>query len=188
ADVIKSLEYRKSSDSSLHLDSDGAKSPPAVLRSRTSTGSLEYSESVVNPLNADAATGVKCVDAAPFENFEKLRPRIGHLAVFLHYLLSNSDPASLIFYLVSELYRNGAPTKECRIWAYELYSTFLHANAPLRASCSDQLICQEIESILTDENLNKNEEKLKHAFDSSKLKAKDEIEELLADFRSKRAL
>jgi len=36
------------------------------------------------------------VDGRPFSGFELLKSRTGHFAVFLHYLLSNSDPAVLV--------------------------------------------------------------------------------------------
>jgi hypothetical protein len=49
---------------------------------------------------------------------------VAFLAVFLNFILSNSDPAPLLFYLISDLYKDGN-AKDMRKWAYEIHSTFL---------------------------------------------------------------
>lgn len=55
-----------------------------------STISTEESDSEIEPVaRVD-------VDGGPFSSFADLKTRLAHLAVFLHYLLSNSDPASLV--------------------------------------------------------------------------------------------
>lgn len=48
-----------------------------------------------------------------------------YLAVFVNYVLSNCDPFSLLFYLITDLYKEGSNAKEMRKWAYEIHSCFL---------------------------------------------------------------
>ena len=69
-------------------------------------------------------------DHGPFIDFETLKGRPAHLAVFLHFLMSNSNPVPLLFWLVTDVYsqESGSP-KELRKWAYEIYSTFIANNA-----------------------------------------------------------
>lgn len=42
----------------------------------------------------------------------------------MNYVLSNSDPSSLLFYLITDLYKEGN-AKEMRKWAFEIHSSFL---------------------------------------------------------------
>jgi len=49
---------------------------------------------------------------------------IAYLVVFLNFVLSNSKPAALLFYLITDLYKKGN-VKDMRKWAYEIHSTFL---------------------------------------------------------------
>lgn len=62
----------------------------------------------------------------PFKSLSRLleQENTSHLAVFLNFVLSNSDPAPLLFYLITGLYKEGT-VKEMRKWAYEIHSTFL---------------------------------------------------------------
>ena len=49
---------------------------------------------------------------------------ISYLVVFLNFVLSNSNPAAILFYLITDLYKKGN-VKDMRKWAYEIHSTFL---------------------------------------------------------------
>jgi len=83
----------------------------------------------------------------PFKSFTKLVEHNAHLAVFLNYVISNSDPSALVcilkilkplqeknliitilclqlFYLVTNLFKEGN-AKEMKKWAYEIHSSFL---------------------------------------------------------------
>ena len=53
-----------------------------------------------------------------------------HLAVFLNYVISNSDPNPLLFFLITDAYKSGS-AKEMRKWAYEIHSCFLVPSSPL---------------------------------------------------------
>lgn len=64
-------------------------------------------------------------DHGPFNSLTELMNHPAHLAVFLNYVLSNTDPSPLLFYLISDAYKSG-PVKEMRRkWAYEIHSCFL---------------------------------------------------------------
>merc|ERR1719354_499461 len=69
----------------------------------------------------------------PFENLELLnvRDKCAHLAVFLHYLISNDDPMPLLLWVITDIVyspeqkarNHGA--KQWKYWGYEIYSTFV---------------------------------------------------------------
>ncbi|XP_031567652.1 uncharacterized protein LOC116302491 [Actinia tenebrosa] len=122
-------------------------------------------------------------DHGPFNELELLKNKPAHLAVFLHYLISNSDPSSLFFWLVTDSHREGN-FKEMRKWSYEIYSTFLADKAPLKVDV-DKGIVQAIEATLGKEC---SEECLRNLFIPARSACTTEINEQLADFRSKRAL
>lgn len=59
---------------------------------------------------------------------------------------------------------------------------------PLRVSSIENNVYQEIENILNDPNQYDSEDVMKKIFAKARQKAWEEINELLADFRSKRTL
>ncbi|XP_071958575.1 rho guanine nucleotide exchange factor 12-like isoform X2 [Antedon mediterranea] len=120
----------------------------------------------------------------PFNDLESLVKRPAHMAVFLHYLISNSDPSSLFFYLVTDSYGTGS-LKELRKWCYEIFSTFLAPTGPLRIQVEENVV-QKIESILTSSI--DNEQAMKKVFVVARDVAITEIRDLLGDFRNKRFL
>ncbi|XP_065207030.1 rho guanine nucleotide exchange factor 12 isoform X3 [Planococcus citri] len=122
-------------------------------------------------------------EQGPFKSISKLLDHNAHLAVFLNYVISNSDPSSILFYLVTELYKEGNG-KEMRKWAYEIQSSFLGPGAPLKLKNVDDNIARDIDNILVHES--DKEEMLKKIFWKARAKAKDELNEQLADFQQKR--
>ncbi|XP_038062794.1 nucleoprotein TPR-like isoform X3 [Patiria miniata] len=123
-------------------------------------------------------------DHGPFIKLEQLEKKPAHMSIFLHYLISNSDPSSLFFYLVTDNYRTGS-LKEMKKWVYEIFSTFLAPLAPLRIQVNDGIV-QSIETTMSTQL--QNEEAMKSIFLAARQSATAEIRELLADFRAKRAL
>ncbi|XP_071095642.1 rho guanine nucleotide exchange factor 11-like isoform X11 [Haliotis cracherodii] len=124
-------------------------------------------------------------DPGPFGNIVTLEKKPAHLAIFLHYLISNSDPSSLFFYIVSDMYCHAqGSAKDLRKWAYEIHSTFLVHDAPLKVEL-DNSIVTTIDCILTQ---SANENSLRPVFDQAKLAVKTEIAELLNDFCNKKDL
>ncbi|XP_067675120.1 rho guanine nucleotide exchange factor 11-like isoform X5 [Haliotis asinina] len=124
-------------------------------------------------------------DPGPFGNIDTLEKKPAHLAIFLHYLISNSDPSSLFFYIVSDMYCHAqGSVKDLRKWAYEIHSTFLVHDAPLKVEL-DNSIVTTIDCILTQSS---NENSLRPVFDQAKMAVKTEIAELLNDFCNKKDL
>ncbi|XP_055942857.1 uncharacterized protein LOC129972634 isoform X1 [Argiope bruennichi] len=124
-------------------------------------------------------------DHGPFNGLWKLVRNPAHLAVFLHYLMSNSDPSSLFFYLISEMYEQGTG-KEMKKWAYEIHSSFLVPGAPLKVSLVDETILHEIDEVLLN-HIDK-EDTLRAVFRKARRKAKEELNDFLAEFRNKRTM
>ncbi|CAB4064748.1 ARHGEF12 [Lepeophtheirus salmonis] len=52
------------------------------------------------------------------------------ICFFLNFVISISDPAPLLFYLITDSYKQGS-LKEMQRWAYEIHSSFLVPGAPL---------------------------------------------------------
>jgi Rho guanine nucleotide exchange factor 12 len=121
----------------------------------------------------------------PFRSFSKLleQEHTAHLAVFLNFVLSNSDPSPVLFYLITGLYKEGS-VKDMRKWAYEIHSTFLVPSAPLLWSNVDESLAREIDSVLQNEY--DKGEILRKIFWKSRVKAKDIINTQLQEFQVKR--
>ncbi|XP_012351115.1 rho guanine nucleotide exchange factor 11 isoform X2 [Apis florea] len=122
-------------------------------------------------------------DHGPFKSLSRLWGHHAHLAVFINYVLSNSDPSSLLFYLVTDLYKEGN-AKEMRKWAYEIHSSFLVPGAPLRLHNVDENVAHEIDDVLLKES--DKEEILRKIFWKARTRAKEELNEQLTDFQQKR--
>ncbi|XP_058799501.1 rho guanine nucleotide exchange factor 12 isoform X2 [Phymastichus coffea] len=122
-------------------------------------------------------------DHGPFKLLSKLWKHHAHLAVFINYVLSNSDPSSLLFYLITDLYKEGN-AKEMRKWAYEIHSSFLVPGAPLRLNNVDENVAREIDDVLLNEW--DKEEILRKIFWKARARAKEELNEQLTDFQQKR--
>lgn len=121
----------------------------------------------------------------PFSLLPKLldTENIVYLAVFLNFLLSNSDPTPLLFYLITDLFKEGN-LKELRKWAYEIHSTFLVPSAPLAWYNVDESLINEVDMTLQQDH--DKSELMKKIFLKSRKKAKDKISEQLRDFQVKR--
>ncbi|XP_078675940.1 rho guanine nucleotide exchange factor 12-like isoform X10 [Branchiostoma floridae x Branchiostoma belcheri] len=123
-------------------------------------------------------------DHGPFNDLELMKTKPAHQAVFLHYLMSNSDPSSLFFIIVTDSYKNGT-MKEMRKWAYEIHSTFLVASAPLRIHVDDGIVRAIDEALKYKSN---DEASLRGLFQAAQNMASLVVKEQLQDFRNKRAL
>ncbi|XP_055531941.1 uncharacterized protein LOC129722502 isoform X2 [Wyeomyia smithii] len=121
----------------------------------------------------------------PFRSLSQLLEpaHSAHLAVFLNFVLSNSDPSPLLFYLITALYKEGS-IKDMRKWAYEIHSTFLVPGAPLLWPNVDESLAREIDDILQKEN--DKVEILRRVFYKSRNKARDYINIQLQEFQVKR--
>ncbi|KAH8401495.1 hypothetical protein KR009_005857, partial [Drosophila setifemur] len=121
----------------------------------------------------------------PFNNLTRLleAENVTFLAIFLNYVISNSDPAPLLFYLITELYKEGT-SKDMRKWAYEIHSTFLVPRAPLSWYRQDESLAREVDNVLQSEY--DKVEILRTVFLRSRKRAKDLISEQLREFQQKR--
>lgn len=121
----------------------------------------------------------------PFKSLSQLQEpaHSAHLAVFLNFVLSNSEPSPLLFYLITSLYKEGS-VKDMRKWAYEIHSTFLVPGAPLLWSNVDESLAREIDDTLQKEN--DKGESLRWVFQKSRNKARDYINIQLKEFQVKR--
>uniref|UniRef100_A0A336KLF3 CSON010845 protein n=1 Tax=Culicoides sonorensis TaxID=179676 RepID=A0A336KLF3_CULSO len=121
----------------------------------------------------------------PFDSLKQLLDNQNqpYLAVFLNYVLSNSDPSALLFYLITSLFKEGN-VKEMRKWAYEIHSTFLVPRAPLLWPTVDEIMAREVDNVLqTDYD---KPECLRKIFWKSRQCAKNFITNQLAEFQAKR--
>lgn len=106
-----------------------------------------------------------------------------YLTVFLNYVLSNSNPTPLLFYLITRIYRDGT-AKDMRKWAYEIHSTFLVPGAPLLLPNVDESVAHEVDEVLIKE-LEKGEF-MRKIFWKSRTKAKEVINTQLQEFQTAR--
>lgn len=124
-------------------------------------------------------------DHGPFRSIQQLleHENLAYLAVFLNFVLSNSNPSPLLFYLITGLYKEGS-VKDMRKWAYEIHSTFLVPRAPLLWNGVDESLAREIDDVLQNEY--DKSEILRKIFWKSRHRAKEYIIQQLDDFQVKR--
>ncbi|XP_046401357.1 rho guanine nucleotide exchange factor 11 isoform X3 [Ischnura elegans] len=149
----------------------------------TSIGGLPIQQPIIAMEDDEMSDQEVVEDCGPFKSLSKLWEHTAHLAVFMNYVASNSDPSSLLFYLLTDLYKEGN-AKEMRKWAYEVHSTFLVPGAPLRLNNVDENVAREVDEVLLNEA--DKEEILRRVFWKARLKAKEELNEQLADFQQRR--
>lgn len=73
-----------------------------------------------------------------FQNIELLKSRPAHLAVLLHHVVSQFDPAALLCYLYTDLYKQ-TNSKETRRVFLEFYQFFLDRAANLKVAVPDEI-------------------------------------------------
>ncbi|CAG0882121.1 unnamed protein product [Cyprideis torosa] len=122
----------------------------------------------------------------PIELFSKLTTVMKNnasLAAFLNYLMQYKDPSSLFFYLITDFYasQDGKDVKEMKKWVYEIYSTFLVPDAPLRLKNVEASDLHDIDQDIL--NNMEREEKLKGIFWKAKKAARNHLRDLLDDFK-----
>lgn len=125
---------------------------------------------------------------------------VAYLVVFLNFVLSNSKPAAILFYLITDLYKKGS-VKEMRKWAYEIHSTFLVPTAPLSvfpvtdvqseslARDIDDKLAQAKNYHLQDRGNQQDFEMgglLRNVFQKSRARARDTINRQMEEFQEKR--
>ena len=123
-------------------------------------------------------------DHGPYMKISTLLEAKPYLAVFINYLLCNYDPSNLFFLLITDHYKEGTSTKDMCQWAFEINTTFLVPNAPLKVQSVDEQILREIDDVLT--NFASKEEWLRTVFFKARKRASVAVKMELDDFRNKR--
>lgn len=126
-------------------------------------------------------------DHGPFRSLHQLleQENLAHLSVFLNFVLSNSNPSPLLFYLITGLYKDGT-IKDMRKWAYEIHSTFLVPRAPLLWCGVDESesLARDVDNVLQNEH--HKSEILRSIFRKSRQRAKEHINQQIEEFKIKR--
>lgn len=124
-----------------------------------------------------------------------------YLIVFLNFVLSNSKPSAILFYLITDLYKKGN-IKDMRKWAYEIHSTFLVPTAPLSFLPDTDNMCETIARDIDDKlshakNYQPTERnsgsqdfemagQLRTIFQKARSRARDMINRQMEEFQEKR--
>ncbi|XP_024425345.2 rho guanine nucleotide exchange factor 12 isoform X3 [Desmodus rotundus] len=118
-----------------------------------------------------------------FQSIELLKSRPAHLAVFLHHVVSQFDPATLLCYLYSDLYKQ-TNSKETRRVFLEFHQFFLDRSAHLKVSVPDEISVdlEKRRPELIPEDLHR------HYIQSVQERVHPEIQRHLEDFRQKRSM
>lgn len=126
-------------------------------------------------------------DHGPFRSLHQLleQENLAFLSVFLNFVLSNSNPSPLLFYLITGLYKDGT-IKDMRKWAYEIHSTFLVPRAPLLWCGVDESesLARDVDNVLQNEH--HKSEILRSIFRKSRQRAKEHINQQIDEFKIKR--
>ncbi|XP_008258814.1 rho guanine nucleotide exchange factor 12 isoform X3 [Oryctolagus cuniculus] len=118
-----------------------------------------------------------------FQSIELLKSRPAHLAVFLHHVVSQFDPATLLCYLYSDLYKQ-TNSKETRRIFLEFHQFFLDRSANLKVSVPDEISVdlEKRRPELIPEDLHR------HYIQTMQERVHPEVQRHLEDFRQKRSM
>ncbi|XP_037009533.2 rho guanine nucleotide exchange factor 12 isoform X3 [Artibeus jamaicensis] len=118
-----------------------------------------------------------------FQSIELLKSRPAHLAVFLHHVISQFDPATLLCYLYSDLYKQ-TNSKETRRVFLEFHQFFLDRSAHLKVSVPDEISVdlEKRRPELIPEDLHR------YYIQTMQERVHPEIQRHLEDFRQKRSM
>ncbi|KAM6172624.1 rho guanine nucleotide exchange factor 12 [Erethizon dorsatum] len=118
-----------------------------------------------------------------FQSIELLKSRPAHLAVFLHHVVSQFDPATLLCYLYSDLYKQ-TNSKETRRIFLEFHQFFLDRSAHLKVSVPDEISVdlEKRRPELIPEDLHR------HYIQTMQERVHPEVQRHLEDFRQKRSM
>ncbi|XP_057622434.1 rho guanine nucleotide exchange factor 12 isoform X1 [Chionomys nivalis] len=118
-----------------------------------------------------------------FQSIELLKSRPAHLAVFLHHVVSQFDPATLLCYLYSDLYKQ-TNSKETRRVFLEFHQFFLDRSAHLKVPVPEEisLDLEKRRPELIPEDLHR------HYIQTMQERVHPEVQRHLEDFRQKRSM
>ncbi|XP_061596288.1 rho guanine nucleotide exchange factor 12-like [Cololabis saira] len=121
------LNFCSSPDTEDTPDSDSsaqcaAGSPPYLLHPQIIGAEDDYFDSQQEQISGQCSC---------FQSIDSLKPRPAHLAVFLHHVVSQFDPAPLLCYLYADMHKQTS-SKESRRFFMEFHSLFLDRTANLK--------------------------------------------------------
>lgn len=118
-----------------------------------------------------------------FQSIELLKSRPAHLAVFLHHVVSQFDPATLLCYLYSDLYKQ-TNSKETRRVFLEFHQFFLDRSAHLKVPVPEEISVdlEKRRPELIPEDLHR------HYIQTMQERVHLEVQRHLEDFRQKRSM
>uniref|UniRef100_A0A669EHL9 Rho guanine nucleotide exchange factor 12 n=1 Tax=Oreochromis niloticus TaxID=8128 RepID=A0A669EHL9_ORENI len=97
-------------------------SPPYLVNPQIIGAEDDYFESSQEQINGECTC---------FQSIESLKSRPAHLAVFLHHVVSQFDPAPLLCYLYADMYKQ-TNSKESRRFFIEFHTLFMDRTANLK--------------------------------------------------------
>uniref|UniRef100_A0A8B9T094 Rho guanine nucleotide exchange factor 12 n=1 Tax=Anas platyrhynchos TaxID=8839 RepID=A0A8B9T094_ANAPL len=163
--------------------------PPVEAESGDGLCKLDYSSDSPSRPNSDIADVISLYllqingQCSCFQNIELLKSRPAHLAVLLHHVVSQFDPAALLCYLYTDLYKQ-TNSKETRRVFLEFYQFFLDRTANLKVPVPDEI------SVDLDKRRPEliPEELHRHYIQTMQDKVCPEVQRNLEDFRQKRSM
>ncbi|XP_070282355.1 rho guanine nucleotide exchange factor 12 isoform X4 [Myotis yumanensis] len=186
--------------------SDNAESPKSCLKERVYLEENMEKNEVIQDTDTESLIGSPATRTAPhiigaedddfgteheqingqcscFQSIELLKSRPAHLAVFLHHVVSQFDPATLLCYLYSDLYKQ-TNSKETRRIFLEFHQFFLDRSAHLKVSVPDEISVdlEKRRPELIPEDLHR------HYIHTMQERVHPEIQRHLEDFRQKRSM
>ncbi|XP_054985893.1 rho guanine nucleotide exchange factor 12 isoform X1 [Sorex araneus] len=203
-DGLGRLDY--SSGDASRASSDNADSPKSGLKERIYQEENQEKSEIIQDADAQCPIGSPSTRTAPhiigaedddfgteheqingqcscFQSIELLKSRPAHLAVFLHHVVSQFDPATLLCYLYSDLYKQ-TNSKETRRVFLEFHQFFLDRSAHLKVSVPDEISVdlEKRRPELIPEDLHR------HYIHTMQERVHPEVQRHLEDFRQKRSM
>ncbi|KAM7137814.1 rho guanine nucleotide exchange factor 12 isoform 5-T5 [Macrochelys suwanniensis] len=171
-DGLSKTDY--SSGDGSRPNSDIADSPQSGLKERISLEESPEKSEIQDTINGQCSC---------FQNIELLKSRPAHLAVFLHHVVSQFDPTTLLCYLYTDLYKQ-TNSKETRRVFLEFNQFFLDRAANLKVPVPDEISIdlEKRRPELIPEELHR------HYIQTMQDKVSPDVQRHLEDFRQKRSM
>ncbi|KAM9348328.1 rho guanine nucleotide exchange factor 12-like [Symphorus nematophorus] len=131
------LNFCSSPDSEDTPDADSSAqcivgSPPYVLNPQIIGAEDDYFDSQQEQINGECSS---------FQSLDLLKSRPAHLAVFLHHVVSQFDPAPLLCYLYADMHKQTS-SKESRRFFMEFHSLFMDRTANLKVPLPEAMAAE----------------------------------------------
>uniref|UniRef100_A0A8D0H3M1 Rho guanine nucleotide exchange factor 12 n=1 Tax=Sphenodon punctatus TaxID=8508 RepID=A0A8D0H3M1_SPHPU len=169
----------------IYLDESPDKSEIQDTQPSTGSPSARVAPQIIGAEDDDFDTEQEQINGqcSCFQNIELLKSRPAHLAVFLHHVMSQFDPAALLCYLYTDLYKQ-TNSKETRRVFLEFNQFFLDRAANLKVSVPEDISIdlEKRRPELIPEELHR------HYIQAMQERVYPEVQKNLEDFRQKRSM